>query len=183
MKNKICPICNKQFNGRNKYCSKICSIKGIKKSKKGCTPWNKGINPNKRRDKLIYLKKWQELNKEHRNAVRYTPKGIYRTMKNNAKTRRLHKLEDFLSLKDFADWYVCQEKKCIYCGILETDLEKHPYGRIKVKRLTIDRISNDKEYQLRNIGLCYIQCNMVKGDRFTPEQMKVIGLIIAGNRK
>ncbi len=151
--------------------------------KKGNPPWNKGINPNKRRDKLVYLKKWQELNKEYRNAIRYTPKGIYQTMKNNAKTGRSHKLIEFLSLEDFTDWYIYQKKKCIYCGILETDLEKHPCIRIKVKRLTIDRIDNDKEYQLGNLGLCCIQCNMVKGNMFTYEQMKVIGLIIAGNRK
>jgi len=77
---------------------------------------------------------------------------------------------------EFIEWYNAQEKVCVYCDILEKDLELwidnyNPHAQ----RLAIDCKDNDIGYTINNITLsCYI-CNFIKGNMFSYKEMLEIG--------
>jgi hypothetical protein len=43
----------------------------------------------------------------------------------------------------------------------------------------LDRLDNSRGYDIDNVVSCCIECNIARGDRFTPEEMKLIGAAIA----
>ena len=56
--------------------------------------------------------------------------------------------------------------ECIYCG--ETDWRK----------LGLDRINNSKPHTEDNVVPCCRRCNIIRGNRFTVDEMKEIGAVI-----
>jgi hypothetical protein len=54
---------------------------------------------------------------------------------------------------------------CIYCD--------------STKTLGLDRMDNSKGHTKDNTNICCHICNMTRGDRFTVEQMKQLGKVIA----
>lgn len=54
---------------------------------------------------------------------------------------------------------------CFYCG-LPNDTQAG---------VGLDRLDNDRWYSLDNVVSCCIDCNYVRGKRFTPDEMKIIG--------
>lgn len=58
---------------------------------------------------------------------------------------------------------------CDYCGC---------ENNVKAG-IGLDRLDNTRGYDLDNVVSCCIECNIARGDRFTPEEMKVIGAAIA----
>ena len=88
-----------------------------------------------------------------------TPKGRYKFMKNTAAKRKLNvslTLEEFTSLI---------EKLCHYCN----DEMNTP----SVMGIGIDRIDNEKGYEIDNVLPCCTACNVIKSDYLTVEETKI----------
>jgi hypothetical protein len=123
----------------------------------------KGIDNRRKRDKRFSI----------------SPKGIYKTLKRNAKMRDL----DCLSQEEFLDWYKNQKKVCFYCSIPQEMLFKllsyyTPKNGCKITRLTIDRCDNNKGYDISNMVLACDICNSIKSNFLTVTDMKEIGKIM-----
>ena len=99
-----------------------------------------------------------------------TPKGIYKQITENARFRRKIKLT-VMTKEAFINWYNKQKQECYYCGII-------PNG----KRLSIDRMDNTKGYDEGNIVLACNDCNKVKSNILSTEEMKIVGQIVMRKR-
>lgn len=115
-------------------------------------------------------KSWNDFNQ--------TPKGFYQVMKSNS---RIKGREFNLTQKDFLEWYEIIEKVCFYCNIpqeLYSKLELF-YRPLKKRnnypRLTIDRLDNNRPYEVGNLSLACSRCNFIKSNFFTAEEMQAIG--------
>lgn len=117
----------------------------------------------------------EEKNKKAR--LKYMEKPVnYKNIKRNAKNwdRSIEFTENQL-----IDWYHKQDKICKYCGISIKDIENSNFFIYKkYRRLTIDRIDNNKGYSLDNICLACMICNRTKSNIFSYEQMTEIGKLI-----
>lgn len=109
-------------------------------------------------------------------------RGIYTTTQGNLRSgfNRTNKGSPDLDfgIDDFCRWRKAQVLRCTYCGISEADLSavgmRSQIQRV-VKVLGVDRVDSDDGYVLRNLVPCCFVCNQIKGDRFTAEEMMVIG--------
>jgi hypothetical protein len=116
------------------------------------------------------VSRWAEENPEKRKIIRQrwakSPKGIYATIKKRSNCD--------ISQEEFLEWYDEQERVCKYCGINEGDaaiITKNPLSC----RLNIDRKNNSIGYKKGNIVLACGQCNRVKCDVLTYEEMMDVG--------
>ena len=71
-----------------------------------------------------------------------------------------------ISKQDFITWYNEQPQNCFYCGV-----EFDDYKNNHLRGLTMDRIDNDKQYELDNIVLSCMRCNIMKGSWLSGKQM------------
>jgi hypothetical protein len=112
----------------------------------------------------------QKLRESHRKYDQ-SPKGIYKKLKHSARSWKME-----MTQEEFVGWYLSQPKTCSYCGIDELTLKVAPdaYNN-KTRRMTIDRIDSMKHYTLKNITLCCLRCNHIKGNFFTQSEMVEIG--------
>lgn len=141
------------------------------------------LNPENRLKASKRSCAWAKENKDRLNQTRrrygQRPKGIYQTLKCNAKKRGIP--VNILAI-DFIEWYENQDKKCYYCGVKEDELFRIiPLlkGRLKqIKRLTIDRMENNKGYEKENMCLACSLCNTIKTNIFSSEEMLLIGTLI-----
>ena len=143
---------------------------------KKCTYERIRININLNKEKYKEIgRNWTLNNPERRKIItkRYltSPKGIYRNL------IKRDRLKVLISQKDFIDWYLGQEKVCVYCGIPEKLVAKFAKGKLRA-RLTIDRLEPKGNYEKNNITLACGICNLVKSDIFTPAEMSKVGNII-----
>ena len=121
---------------------------------------------------LKRFKKWRQDNTEKIKAYLHSMSGIYKTIKRAAKIKNL----PVCSKQEFAEWYEKQDLECIYCSITENLLEKLKWGaKGKRNRLTIDRRDNDKGYTISNICLACWECNKVKNNLLSFQEMKEVG--------
>lgn len=90
----------------------------------------------------------------------------------------------FLTIKNFYNWYIKQDKFCCYCGIPETLLNDYfskpnLSKRKRGKKFEIERILTDKDknvYSEKNCSLaCYV-CNNAKSDLIYYKDFKHIAL-------
>jgi len=121
-----------------------------------------------------------EKTKDIQKRFNKTPKGIYQCLKTNCNNK---KRSFDLSQADFLDWYSKQEKKCCYCRVEENNIplsfQKVSVSRNGfIKRLTIDRKDNRLGYVVSNLALSCAQCNRMKGEFLSYEEMLEIGKII-----
>jgi len=86
------------------------------------------------------------------------------------------------TLQQFAVWFACHPRKCVYCTIHESLIKKlnltTQVGK-PLQRLGVDRTDNDLPYTVTNIVLCCYACNKVRSNTFTADEMKIIGPSIA----
>lgn len=66
-------------------------------------------------------------------------------------------------------WRALIEQPCHYCE-LPNDVEAG---------VGLDRLDNSRGYEQGNVVSCCTACNVTRGDRFTPDEMKIIGAAIA----
>lgn len=130
-------------------------------------------------DNTKYQKNWREINKEKfRNyKFNYTQSlhGIYVATKYSSNRR---KIKFSLTEEQFINWYKEQKQECYYCKRTIQEVQKDK-GLNKINyRLSIDRKNNNKGYKLGNIVLSCLNCNRIKTDFFTEQEMLVIGKIL-----
>jgi len=107
---------------------------------------------------------------------------IYATTQGNLRSgfNRTNKGSPALAfgIDDFCRWRKAQELRCAYCRISERDLSavgmRSQIQRI-VKVLGVDRVDSAAGYTIDNLVPCCFVCNQIKGDRFTAEEMTVVG--------
>ena len=134
-------------------------------------------NQTKTRKNCWCLECCREVAKEYRQ----TPAGIYQNIKGRCKynerhdayNRKHHKFN--ITKKEFIEWYEKQPKLCAYCDIPEEKLSLLKDSTNKSKKLNIDRIDNDKGYEIGNMVLSCTRCNYIKSDFFTFDEMREIG--------
>ena len=105
-----------------------------------------------------------------------TKNGIYASLKHSAERRAL---AFNMSFVEFIDWYNRQPQNCFYCKrtLEEINNTKDILNNIS-QRLSIDRMDNNKGYEINNIVLACRRCNTIKSGFFTSVEMLKIGKII-----
>lgn len=132
-------------------------LKNKEKAFARATKWQKN-NPEK----------WKEISSKSSKKWQKTSKGIFNNLKDSSKKRKM----DFILIReDFIKWYVDKKRECYYCG--------KPGGK---KRLEIERKDNSLGYFLTNMELACHDCNAVKGNILTEEEMLIIGKTIMRRR-
>ena len=126
-----------------------------------------------RKKNLNYVMDFYHKNKDHINEWRRkNPYSIMSILKRNAKKRNI----DFsITREEFIKWWTSQEQKCVYCDIPIERMAVADRTKKLSKRLSIDRIDNNKGYNISNIVLSCLKCNFIKSNLFTFEEMKEIG--------
>ncbi len=131
------------------------------------------------REKILKREKeYRQTHREYRRQYHkeHSPKNpsvIYNILKNNSIRENR---ECKISKEKFIDWWSNKEQKCYYCGITLEELSKiKDTTNNGVRRLTVDRMDNNKGYTLDNITLACKRCNTIKSNFFTSEEMKEIG--------
>lgn len=116
-------------------------------------------------------KSQQEYARKNRIKISARPYTIYSAIQ----WRCIKSGKSICSREDFYKWYLEQIKSCFYCNANIEIIEQ--FGE-RSKRLTIDRMDNNKGYDLDNICLACEVCNHIKSDVFTVEEMKEIGKFV-----
>lgn len=123
-----------------------------------------------------YAKKSLEFYHKHKAEIsarkRANPKVLYGTIKRNAYIRNLPLT---LTKEEFCEWWKSQQQICVYCSIEVERLSVTDVGRKLSKRLSVDRKDNKLGYEKENIVLACLQCNFIKSNLFTFEEMREIG--------
>ena len=122
---------------------------------------------SKHRQQKSGLSSWcKECSREKALIFRHSPSGIYQTIKLNA-NHNSHK-PITITRDEFIEWYNSQDKKCVYCDIEESNLQKiNDSMNNTAWRLTVDCIDNNVGYVLDNLVLACRRCNNQKSDLFT----------------
>jgi hypothetical protein len=91
------------------------------------------------------------------------------------KRRRIEAPGLNLARDRFLAWHDDQEKCCRLCGLPDTEVPKIG-ARTQVghalRFLGIDRLTNDRPYEVGNIALCCYPCNKLKGNVFDDAEMR-----------
>ena len=119
--------------------------------------WNKQHPERRRQIVSIAEKKFNQ-----------TPRGIYGILKDNSRRKGRGFV---LGQLDFIKWYEEATKVCHYCGIPQNG-----------KRLEIDRKDNNLGYVIENMVLACRDCNGVKGNILSYEEMKDVGNLVMKKR-
>ena len=125
-----------------------------------------------------YPEKFRDDSRKRSERYYKTPKGFYTTIVGNAKRRGIKVL---ISRDDFVLWYESQLKVCSYCEIPEylLFLVKSRRGN---RRLSVDRIDSRGPYSRENMLLCCLDCNRVKWDVLSHDEMKMVGGLVMKRR-
>lgn len=177
-----CNSCKKEYeaneirvkHNRNLFCSYDCGKKKLKKPNFiKCLVCNKDFH---RCESLIKsdnifcsIKCKSQGMVEHLTKSMRKGTGVYDLITSKIR-RKYYKYNsfDFKKLGNKVDYTVnefierIKGNECSYCGE-NTD------------ELGLDRIDNTKGHTLNNTVVCCSVCNMTRGDRFTYEEMKLIG--------
>lgn len=90
-------------------------------------------------------------------------------------------------LKAFYEWYQSHERKCVYCGATEDQLQKMISNKLifskrlvtRGKTLEMERMAPEESYEnWDNITMSCYWCNNAKTDTFTHEEFKEVGKVI-----
>jgi len=116
----------------------------------------------------------RDCNKERAKIFRSSPSGIYTSLKGQSKF--FDKKPVPISRKDFVEWYNLQSKKCVYCDIPEEHIMiMHDYFGVTAIRLTVDCKDNSLGYFIDNIVLACANCNRMKNNMLTFDEMMYVG--------
>lgn len=128
------------------------------------------------KNKVYHRENIESYREYRRNYKCFNPRGIYSSLKSGAKKRNL---KVRFTIDEFEYWWNTQKQECFYCkrSIEQIKTENDSVNN-RAKRLTVDRIDNDVDYELCNIRLACYRCNSIKGDYFSEEEMLKIGDII-----
>lgn len=104
----------------------------------------------------------------------------YKALVSNARKVRRdgHSFAVTMTQADFLTWCRSQPRECVYCKVADEDiyeLDLSTQVGHRLQTLGIDRIDNERGYELDNIDFCCFPCNKVKSNIFTREEMLQIG--------
>ncbi len=109
-------------------------------------------------------------------------RNLYNTTKNNLKSgfNRKNKgsPELGITLQEFCVWRASRPMVCHYCSLAEDDLPKTGMkSQIQrcVQVMGVDRLDSTLGYVSTNLVPCCFVCNQIKGDRFSEEEMLLVG--------
>ena len=156
----------------------------LKNKEKIKTSWKKYYSKNKDKIKTKRkTKKYKEL--KHQSYLRcknhiyeynkiYKEKhpwvSAYKAIKDRSSNSNLSLT---ITKKDFYEWFKNQKHKCYYCEL--EDLNIDFVRKVKnTKRFTIDRMNNNKGYDLNNICFACPLCNLLKNNFFSAKEWKKI---------
>ena len=152
----FCGKCRDKFC-RKDYHKKYYSIEVNRKRRSETTKaWAKA-NPERHREKSL---RWQKENPERVKKIRFkTMSGL-----TNRFTRAKHQAKKrgfcwAITKEEYAQLLKCV---CNYCS-----------GPLNLIGVGLDRIDNEKGYELGNILPCCGTCNKIRGDRLTRDEMVV----------
>lgn len=151
----------------------------FKKAKKEAAQrsYLRNIDKQKEKGKRYRERNGERIRQYNRIYRTKNPRGIFDVIKQSAKRRNL---ACEISPDEFSSWYDSQIRICFYCKRNEADILKdRDVVQSIAKRLTVDRLDNNKGYALDNMALCCRRCNSIKGNFFNAEEMIEIGKIIA----
>lgn len=100
-------------------------------------------------------KKWRE-----------SMKGSYLIQLHRAKVKKL------LFTITLEQYELLRSSDCVYCGLSHSST-----------RISMDRIDNTKGYVIENILPSCIECNRVRSDKYSVDQMKLIGKVLSRLRQ
>jgi hypothetical protein len=142
-------------------------------NKERATEWRRNYQKTHREYFRVKANKWYQENKVRANFLRRkNPYSLMSILKRNAEKRNM---EFSLTRESFTEWWNNQEQKCVYCEIPIERLSIVDRSKKLAKRLSIDRIDNNKGYIDGNLALCCMRCNFIKSNLFTFDEMKEIG--------
>lgn len=102
----------------------------------------------------------------------------------NARVKRANTAQPILAItrSEFVAWANESERACYSCGVPEHLIE-HLGVSTKAARqlrlLGVDRLDNNGDYALGNIGLACLPCNNAKAGFFSADEIKLVGAGIA----
>jgi len=170
-------VMNKEYHKQYYETNKENTINRVKEwrknNKEEYNKYHRTYRKKKREKIKEYQKQYRETHKEEinkkqrewgkKNTHRYS-KLVYNSKKKN--------LPISLTKEEY-DKLMKETTNCYYCNYL---FEEGNTNRHNSKSL--DRIDNDKGYELSNVVVCCYLCNGVKSDYFTKEQMLRMGKLI-----
>lgn len=130
--------------------SKFCSISRVCRSCKNSA--QSALHQTRKSDPL-YVERRKEIQRKHRQSNR--EKGLL----NNYK--RVDGKRGMVCTLTIEDVKIFVSQPCTYCGDTES--------------VGLDRIDNSLAHTVDNCVPCCVDCNRCKSDRFTLDEMKVIG--------
>ena len=86
-----------------------------------------------------------------------------------------------ITKEEFSAWFDQGEIRCAYCSITEEDSVRWQEHRSKQKdkkwqwRITVDRKDNTLGYSLNNLVFACWDCNRLKNNLLTFDEMRIIG--------
>ena len=167
---KICPSCFKTKTAKEFYKNKGASD-GLSWRCRSChIEWRKENKEELKEYRQDYnLENSNEI-KDSRKTYAQSPKGRFGTYKHAAKQNKrsfeLTLVDHFIPGAPNTYW----QKPCTYCDDA-------------IATVGLDRIDNDKGYTVDNVVPCCVDCNLTRQDRWTHEEMKIIGPAIAKIKK
>jgi hypothetical protein len=126
-----------------------------------------------------YRYQWRRNPKERKRVREYmrkhnlSPKRIFEILQYNAKKRNIS--VNFNEI-EFTAWWNKSPNNCYYCK-REIHSANEFFGK-NMGRLSVDRIDNQKGYEIDNIVKACWLCNRIKADIFTQDEMMEIGKVI-----
>lgn len=147
------------------------------------------MTPEKRKEYMDRLKaknpeKWRKYYAEkakehyHKNKIeineraRKNPVRLFHTIKRNARYRNI---AVSITKEEFVKWWYEQKQVCVYCDIPVERMAYVDKKRKLVKRLSVDRIDNEKGYENKNLALACLKCNFIKSNILSFDEMREIG--------
>lgn len=118
----------------------------------------------KRKKDRTYDRENPQKRKERDQLYHRTNASRLSLLRTNARRRGI---EVHLTLEEFEYWFSLQPQECHYCGVTEETLDPMGFRA----RLELDRKDSSGAYETGNLVLACPQCNNIKGNFFSYEEM------------
>lgn len=96
---------------------------------------------------------------ESNRRYRLSPHGRY----SRAVTKAIAR--DVPFLLNFDEWSELVEQECAYCA-----------GALEPQGIGLDRLDNSLGYVLGNVVPCCAECNRIRSNKYTPQEMILLGV-------
>ena len=110
------------------------------------------------------------------------PQTMVNASRSNDKKRgRLYTSNLYISSESIREKMLLQEGKCCYCEVLMMSGDGVDRNIVKTA-VTLERKDNNVEHLVSNCVLACLNCNMIRGNRFSFEEMAIYGKIKSSHK-